>query len=179
MYKRVFGEKTIVSFRRSRNLKDELVRAKLKDERVISVGMKKCGKSRCKVCGFVEEVRDFEGHENKFKINYPFDCDSEGVVYLISCTKCRKNYVGSTITSFRKRFNNHKSSLVRYGKGQRGISGEHLYAHFYEEGHEGIENMIVKIIDKTNISEPTIKEGFWAYKLNSFIPNVLNIRDIL
>ena len=30
----------IVSFRRPRNLKDELVRAKLKDERVINVGMK-------------------------------------------------------------------------------------------------------------------------------------------
>ena len=84
--KSVLGEKPIVSFRRLRNLKDELVRAKLKDERVISVGMKKCGKSRCKVCGFVEESRDFEGHGNKSKINYSFDCDSEGVVYLISCS---------------------------------------------------------------------------------------------
>ena len=177
--KRVFGEKPIVSFRRPRNLKEELVRAKLKDEKVISVGMKKCGKSRCKVCGFVEEGRNLEEHGDKFKINYLFDCDSEGVVYLISCTKCIKNYVGSTITSFRKRFNNHKSSLVRYGKGQRGISGEHLYAHFYEEGHEGIENMAVKIIDKTNINEPTTREEFWAYKLNLFVPNGLNIRDFL
>ena len=54
-----------------------------------------------------------------------------------------------------------------------------MYAHFYEEGHEGIENMTVKIIDKTNINEPTIREGFWAYKLNSFVPNGLNIRDFL
>ena len=29
-------------------------------------------------------------------------------------------------TSFRKRFNNHRSSLVRYKKGQRGIPGEHF-----------------------------------------------------
>ena len=177
--KRVFGEKPIVSFRRPRSLKDEFIRAKLKDERVITVGMKKCGKSLCKVCDFVEEGRDFKGHENKFKINCSFDCDSEGMVYLISCTKCGKNYVGSTITLFRKRFNNHKSSLVRYGKGQRGISGEHLYAHFYEEGHEGIESMAVKIIDKMNINEPTIREGFGAYKLNPFVPNGLNIRDFL
>ena len=101
------------------------------------------------------------------------------MVCLISCTKCRKKYVGSTITSFRKRFNNHKSSLVRYGKGQRGISGEHLYAHFYEEGREGIENMAVKIIDKTSINEPTTRERFWTYKLNSFVPNGLNFRDFL
>ena len=144
--KKVFGEKPIVSFRRPRNLKDELVTAKLRDERVINVGMKKCGKSRCKVCRFVEEGRDFEGHGNEFKTNYSFNCDSEGMVYLISCSKCRR------------RFNNHNSSLVRYTKGRRNMSGGHLYAHFYEEGHEGIENMIVKIIDKTNINEPTTRE---------------------
>ena len=90
--KKVFGAKPIVSFRRPRNLKDESVRVKLNDERIINVGMKKCGKSRYKFCRFVEEGRDFEGHGNKFKINYSFNCDSEDVVYLISCTECRKKF---------------------------------------------------------------------------------------
>ena len=136
--------------------------------------MKNCGKLCCKVCHFVEEGKDFKGHGNKFKINYSFNCDSESVVYLISCTKCRTSCVGSTIKSFRKRFNNHKSSLVRYGKGHEGIEED-----IWQEGHEGIENMIVKIIDKTNINEPTTREGFWAYRLNSFAPNSLNIGDFL
>ena len=35
----------------------------------------------------------------------------------------------------------------------------------------------VKIIDKTNVNNPTTREGFWAYKLDSFIPWRLNIRD--
>ena len=65
------------------------------------------------------------------------------------------------------------------GRDKVGISGEHLYAHFYEEGHEGIENTIVKMIDKTNINEPTAREGFGAYKLNSFVPNGLNVKDFL
>ena len=52
-------------------------------------------------------------------------------------------------------FNNHKSSLKRLGKGQRGIAGEHLYAHFLEEGHKGIEDIQVKIIDRTNVNDPT------------------------
>ena len=43
------------------------------------------------------------------------------MIYLISYAKCGKNCVGSTITAFRKRFNNHKSSMNRYGKGHRGI----------------------------------------------------------
>ena len=51
------------------------------------------------------------------------------------------------------------------------MAGEHLYAHFFEMEHRGIEDMLVTIIDKTNINEPTQREGFWAYKLYSFIPH--------
>ena len=54
--------------------------------------------------------------------------------------------MGSTITEFRKRFSNRKSSMNRYGKGQRGICGEHLYAHFFE-GHLGLEDLEVQIVD--------------------------------
>ena len=56
------------------------------------------------------------------------------------------------------------------------MPGEHLYEHFYEEGHEGLNDVTVKIIDKTDVSQPTIRESFWAYKLNSFVPQGLNIR---
>ena len=65
-----------------------------------------------------------------------------------------KQYVGSTITSFRKRFNNHKSSLSRYGKGQRGMCGEHLYAHFWKEGHRGLDDVMVQVIDVANVRNP-------------------------
>ena len=57
------------------------------------------------------------------------------VVYLLKCERCRKDYVGSTINSFRERFNNHESSLLRYGKEKKGILSEHLYSRFFAEGH--------------------------------------------
>ena len=55
------------------------------------------------------------------------------------CTyrKCEKQYVGSTVTSFRLRFNNHKSSLSRFGKGRKEICGRHLYSHFLRGGSFG------------------------------------------
>ena len=62
----------------------------------------------------------------------------ECMIYLISCAKGGKKCVGSTITSFIKRFNNHKSSMNRYGNRQRGIAGGDLYTHFFKEGHRGI-----------------------------------------
>ena len=112
-----------------------------------------------------------------YYINYGFDCDSAGVIYLLTCQRCSNIYVGGTVTSFQKRFNNHKSSLKRFGKGQRGIAGEHLHAHFYEEGQKRVEDIQVKIIDQTDVNDPTFKEGFWTYKLDTFVPKGLNLRD--
>ena len=87
-----------------------------------------------------------------YYVNHVFDCDSEGVIYLITCKKCGLQYVGNTVTSFRLRFNNHKSSMMRYGKGKRGICGQKLYAHFYTEGHEGLMDLEIQVIHITNVN---------------------------
>ena len=100
-------------------------------------------------------------------------------MYIIRYKRCEKIYVGNTVTSFQKRFNNHRSSLNRFGKGQRGIAGEYLYAHFFEGDHGGLNDLRVKIIDKTDMRNPTKRDSFWAYKLSSFIPRGLNVRDFL
>ena len=34
-------------------------------------------------------------------MNFKMDCNTDHVVYLLSCTKCSKQYVGSTITKSR------------------------------------------------------------------------------
>ena len=45
--------------------------------------MNKGGKSRCKMCAFVEEASDFEGCNRKFRIHFSFYCDLEGLVYQL------------------------------------------------------------------------------------------------
>ena len=83
--------------------------------------MKKCGKARRQICEFVDEFDEFGVNGRTNRINYSFDCDTGGVVYLIKYRQCCKLYLGSTITLFRKRFNNHKSNIKRDERGQRGI----------------------------------------------------------
>ena len=121
MLKSILPEPPIVSFRQPRSMKVFLVRAKLEPEIQSDMGMFGCGKVRCKMCKFVKTGSIFESTVEKksFHINPSFDCDSSGVVYLITCKTCAKQYVGSTTMEFRKRFNNHKSSMNRYDKGQR------------------------------------------------------------
>ena len=47
----------MVAYRRSKNLKDVSVGAKLKgeDSDLRDIGMKECGKSRCQICKYVDE----------------------------------------------------------------------------------------------------------------------------
>ena len=68
----------LLSFRRTKNLKDILVMAKMQPMEEGSKGMFCCGKARCKVCKFVDTGSIFMGNVEKrsFHINHSFDCDS-------------------------------------------------------------------------------------------------------
>ena len=112
---RIFGEKAMIVYRRQKNSKGNLVRSKFKGEGSVDKGMRKCCKSRCENCNFVDEGSTFCRNGRIFYIKYLVDCDSAGVIYLIICKKCSKIYVGSTIKSFRRRFNNHKRKVVSKG----------------------------------------------------------------
>ena len=115
---KIIPKEPLICNRRPKNLKDHLVRAKLRKMENGVVGMFKCGGKRCKDCDSIVVGNIFESSAcgRTFRINHHFNWDSLGVVYLITYMKCEKQYVGSTVKVFRKRFNNHKSSLIRYGK---------------------------------------------------------------
>ena len=108
----VLVEIPMISFKRPKNLKDNLVRAKLQPLEEKVKGIFCCGKVRCKVCNYVKPGTTFVGNVDKrsFHINHSFDCDSSEVIYLTTCRRFNKQYVGSTTILFRIRFNNHKSS---------------------------------------------------------------------
>ena len=112
----------MICYRRPKDLKDHLVRAKLCKTEVVVAGMFKCGGKRCcKVCDSIVVGNTFRSSVcgRTFCINHHFNCDSLAVAYLITSKKCEKQYVDCIVTPFRKKFNSHKSSLNRYGKGTR------------------------------------------------------------
>ena len=61
---------------------------------------------------------------------------------------------------------------------QRGIAGEHLYVHFHDKVHREIEDMQAMIMNKTTLNEPIQREGFWTYKLNTFVAKGLNFIEV-
>ena len=109
---KVFPEVPIVGFKTGKRLKDLLVRAKVPVEKETNGKSCGCQGNRCEVCTFLKEKNTFANKEgtDKYKIRegLHLDCNSENVIYLITCKKCKKQYVGSCITRFRTRFNNYR-----------------------------------------------------------------------
>ena len=56
-----------------------------------------------------------------YKVRGDLNCKSDNAVYLISCKKCKQQYVGSTFESnFKPRFRVHKSD-INTGKDRCGV----------------------------------------------------------
>lgn len=79
-------------------------------------GCVKCRDGRCKICKSMVEGEYFTSRVTgkSYVLNFRMDCNSDHVVYLLSCARCCKQYVGSTITKFRTRFKNHKLRLIAH-----------------------------------------------------------------
>ena len=67
---KILNEKPRIVYRRPRNLKDSLVRARVRMEDIGDKRMRKFGKSRCQICKFVEERRSFE--DGRARVLYQF-----------------------------------------------------------------------------------------------------------
>ena len=151
-HKELFQNKVFLSFRRAKNLKDQLVRAKLPvsvDESLSVKGCYKCnGRKSCQICGLIQEGDSFQNSdENRSFTIYSgkYNCNSENVVYLLQCECCHKKYVGSTKTKFRQRFNVYKSYFRSYARKHnegtldrgRPIPQANFFSHFFESHHRG------------------------------------------
>ena len=100
-HREVFPEPPLIAFRRCKNLKDMLDRARLSNEGnrgTNKKGCSRCGKSRCQVCNVMSNSEHFHSNidSREYRINYSFNCDSSNVVYLLECTVCGVQYVGSS-----------------------------------------------------------------------------------
>ena len=183
--KRAVRDVPMMAFRQPKSLKDYLFRAKLRpldrsteDNR----GTQKCSSNRRAVCDYLIEGDSFSSKVTgtSYAINHRLDCNSRNVVYLVSCKVCGLQYVGSTTSKFRLRFNNHKSRLRAHSKmsDANKMGDDLIYRHFYSQGHHGLQDVTIQLIDRVNAKEDLIiKEGQWAYRLSSLTPDGLNESD--
>ena len=104
---------------------------------------------------------------------FPMDCTSKNVVYLITCKKCGIQYVGETSQKLRSRLNNHRNSLKK-------LNNLYLYHHFSSDGHsvDDISFMPIEELTSTDrasgASQRLEREDYWCRELCTYYPYGLN-----
>lgn len=160
-------------YRRSRNLKDEIVKSKTTISK--STGSRPCGKKGCEVCKHVTPRESAESTNSKFtyKIYGNLNCDTSNVVYLLECGKCHKQYVGQTMTPFRLRFNNHRSHV-------RSRPSIPFSKHMSISGHsfDKLEVTFLQSGFKTNRDREQ-RESYLIYKFNTIKAGIIIIIIII
>ena len=158
----------------------------------LNPGCKKCGKcgknpqGRKRECGIynchvIQEANKFKSNVTgeSYKIRQKLDCDSENVIYLVECKKCRKQGVGST-EDFISRISNYISHILTKRPTCK------MVQHFYlTEGHSIEDFTVTGIVGLVNPPKNSEKkserlgnfEGYWQVKLMTLELYGLNDRD--
>ena len=133
--------------------------------------MRKCKKFPIDI--HIDDSKDFKSSntKEKFKLKGEFKCRTPGVIYLLTCEKCKLQYVGQTGRSFHDRIREHMYSIV---KAENAIG-----IHFNSKGHNHL-HMEATVIEKVFPNTPHYRlerEDFWIETLNTKKPKGLNINN--
>ena len=114
--------------------------------------------------------------QNTYKINHKLNCDNKCLIYLSTCKKCWKKYVGETTDAFRQRSNNYKNNVRRFLR-KESCMQQHLFEHFQSPGHTGfVEDVCITFIDKADPFIPTIID-YWRQALKILAAHGVNIEE--
>ena len=91
--KEVFPQPPMLSYRRPKNLKEYLVRAKIKNDVSTTLrGICKCPSRRdCYTCQHIQDgtrTVTFTNVNKTFIIRQNLDCNSTNIIYMLQCAKC-------------------------------------------------------------------------------------------
>jgi len=117
------------------------------------------------------KLRVTSSHNNKsFTTPRHTNCNTNNVIYLIECTKCKKRnqYVGQTKRTLSMRTAGHRAAC----KTKTNLP---LYKHFAEQPDHSFErDAKLTILEKTTMDQLLAKEKHWIATLETVFPKGLN-----
>ena len=154
-----------MAFQNPKTIRKKLIRSELKEFIYEDDSTNTCGHSNCNTSKILKSGDQFESTitKKKYHINFPFDCNSCYVVYLLTCTVCLKQYV-----RVRLRFNQYKYKLK--------VDSTFFFLCSRNGIHEDIK---VQIIDHCDPNDQEAREDFWIFHLDTLHPKGLNQKGSL
>ena len=182
----------ILSFKQSASLGKMLCRAKVQntsDSGPVNPSQP-CNKNKtkkCQLCKMIvsdDKIWSTATGKTFHCKNSNTNCNSDWLIYVISCPTCDLQYVGQT-NNIRLRMNNHKSDLRKYKNDNLDrMENPQLYQHLAL--HSQDDQFKFQIVDKLITTNKDIryldgrldrKEKEWIWKLKTITPHGLNIDD--
>ncbi|XP_023808293.1 uncharacterized protein LOC105358296 isoform X1 [Oryzias latipes] len=150
------------AYRRNKNLKDILIRAKLPPPTQ--------PKSRA-LTSFFKHLDWICSHHNKNV--FPSLCrgspHSQNCIYIISCSTCGIQYVGETGNTLLVRFTQHRHNITKQKN-----TDTYLVQHFMLHGWDSVRATIVQMNPRWSAPERRKNERIWISKLDTLHPRGLN-----
>ena len=156
----------MTAYKRQRNIKDNIIRAKVApppSERPLrdKCGMKKCGQ-QCTACPYIDEGKFVKVNgESQWKINKRVNCESRNLIYMIECSKCKDRYIGETKRSLKERLSDHRGYVTK------GNLETATGRHFNKPGHD-LSNLKIVIIEKQKTEDDNYRKEREKYFINKF-----------
>lgn len=174
----------ITAYTTGSNLRRQLVRSSLTqptavdrireiDINIERSGCTRCNNNKCKACNYITPARHFRSTTNNrsFTVTGAINCKSRNTIYLVTCKKCGKQYVGETSRPLADRINNHLSYIRTRKNTPTGL-------HFNGPGHN-IQHFSIIGIEKFDDRPDTtsnllMKEDTWQTLLQTRHPLGIN-----
>ena len=187
--------------RRSKNLRDLLVRARLPimpaaapqpttpfqrtttpppgaPRRTITP---RCTRRGCRYCRIINRTGTITSSVTgkQYNTRSNVTCHSNNIIYCLHCLTCNKQYVGQTKRKLVERLREHFRSVNQQ-------STNHIIGrHFNSNNHNGLDSMRVYVLSfiRANPHNPQSRllriksELQWIHRLRSFVPKGLNLMD--
>ena len=107
-----------------------------------------------------------------------FNCNDKCITYLLTCNKCKLQYVGNTVNDFRLRWNIYKDNNKK-DLSKEACMQQHLFGHFSSEGQICFLNKASIIFtDKTDPKDPNKRKHYWRLTLKTMAPRFRMYRMI-
>ena len=155
-----------VTYSRSPNLKDILIKGSLEDNQQPR-GTMQCGKIRCKTCDHIQSGNTIMKEQERYQMRGSFTCQSRNVVYLLTCSICNKRYIEEKEQILNGRSRGHESNMRN--------NNDNIVSRDYKEYNHTSEDYTVTAIDKEADYNKRLRlEGAWIILLESMHPKGLN-----
>ena len=130
-------------------------------------------RTRCKTCPFISNTVNISGPNRSVKVTDYFTCISTNVIYCITCTLCKKIYIGEIGRRLADRFREHRRDVEK-----NNTDASKPVAHHFNLPNHSHHNMTIcglSLHHGNTESRKSLKQKF-IFQLRTLSPHGINER---